>query len=381
MNSGDIFANMSDARKESTSKDGKKSDAGEKSKNDKNAKTSSTDNTSSTKPIENDNLSKEIKKMNQSMTTGFSVMKNSLANLGESIADKIAEGMMKQFEQRPDYEEYYEEEYEEEDDDTVSVIEDKDLFDSLSENLQSGDKTRGEIKPSLARLVEQCLSLKLEEENLKKLGETYLKPKNIKFIDPPRINKPIWESMGPNSQKQDNKMQTIQKFMLRSVLPTIEAIEILDNGREDAGNLEIDKVIKNLIDSISFIGAANVEIVKKRKESIKRELPSNMQGLCRESENFSSSYLFGDDLNSKIKEVSELNKVSNKMKKSSFTPRNFPQQSVRGSYVRGRGRGMRRWPRTPRGNFRYSPYAKNMAAKNDGPKKVSSLNKSGPSRE
>ena len=64
-----------------------------------------------------------------------------------------------------------------------------------------------------------------------------------------------------------------------------------------------------------------------RKECIKSDLPRNMQGLCGEVTEFSPTYLFGEDLNNKIKQVSELNKVKNKF--------NFPYKGGNKSFKGG----------------------------------------------
>ena len=105
-------------------------------------------------------------------------------------------------------------------------------------------------------------------------------------------------------------------------------------------------MIKKLTDAVAFIGAANVNMVKLRKQFIKRDLPLKMKGLCRDEE-FSGKYLFGDNLNAKIKEVSELNKVTLDFKKVNYRTNN---RGVRGSY-RGGMRGFR-----GRRAFRFSPY-------------------------
>ena len=99
---------------------------------------------------------------------------------------------------------------------------------------------------------------------------------------------------------------------------------------------------------------------------IRFDLPKNVKALCDETVPFTSESLFGDDLNSKVKEVNEMNKLVNKVNDN---PRPYFNNSARrggrfrGNSFRGRGR---------RGNNRYSPYT--------APKKGQSLNKSGPSK-
>ena len=43
-----------------------------------------------------------------------------------------------------------------------------------------------------------------------------------------------------------------------------------------------------------------------------------MHGLCSEPKEFTSEWIFGDDLKNKIKEVSELDQIKNKFGSDSF---------------------------------------------------------------
>ena len=105
--------------------------------------------------------------------------------------------------------------------------------------------------------------------------------------------------------------------------------------------------------------------------SLKKELPQNMHSLCSESGKFSGSNLFGNDLSADIKEVSELNKIS---------------QQLRGNnrFFRGRGRGLRGSVRgyrsfTPR--FRGGRIIKRYVPRRGAPaSRKAPLNKYGPSR-
>ena len=135
-----------------------------------------------------------------------------------------------------------------------------------------------------------------------------------------------------------------------------------------------------LSDGLVFLGSANVNLVQKRKELLKPDLPKNMQGLCREEVEFTGTELFGDDLNAAIKKVSELNKVSKDFKglsKSGFNYHksyfNYQNNSYgsrsRGRPFRGRGRPMRR----------YAPYPNsNRGGRFNSGRK---LNRGGPSRQ
>ena len=90
-----------------------------------------------------------------------------------------------------------------------------------------------------------------------------------------------------------------------------------------------------------------MNLVKIRKDFVTKELPQNMEGLCGDG----VELLFGDNLSSSIKEVSELNKVS---------------RAINNRFINARGRGVSRgrfrgFRRSGRRFFRRNvPYNKNL---------------------
>ena len=156
--------------------------------------------------------------------------------------------------------------------------------------------------------------------------------------------------------------------MLKAVVPISQVIQSLYAQRDNPENIDAKELITSLTDSLAFLGCANVNLVAKRKDSIRPDLPKNMRGLCDESVEFSAESLFGDDLTGNVKEVNELNKLSGKFEKEF----RYPRRGVRGGF--GRGRGARRFQRP-------TPYQKQGQFqnynKND---KKGPLNKSGPSK-
>jgi hypothetical protein len=157
-----------------------------------------------------------------------------------------------------------------------------------------------------------------------------------------------------------------------SAIPTVKVMQQLNAARDDLGKLNVNDLIRSLSDSLNFLGSANIGMVNKRRALIKNELPPNMQLLCNGSQDFSGSALFGNTLSSDIKEVSELNKVSNYFKGRG---RAFYRGGSRGMIRRGFTRGVFR--RGGRGIFKRRAYPMTTSARGS---KKSPLNSAGPSR-
>ena len=229
-----------------------------------------------------------------------------------------------------------------------------DMFDSIAGEMSHGDNVGPDVRQSLSGLVDKMLQVKISDKVVKEKRETYLRPNNISFLNTPKVNKPIWDNLSSPTRVKESQLQNIQKDFLTSAIPTIKVMEKIFDSRDDMASLDPKELLDILKDSFLFLGCANLAMIKQRRDNIKRDLPLAMQGLCKEDVGFSSTLLFGDNLNSSIKEVSELNKISHSLKTRGFKPYRGYR---RGSVFRGRGRVLvRRGFRGRNANYRYAPY-------------------------
>jgi len=234
----------------------------------------------------------------------------------------------------------------------TSEYDEFDMFESLADEVSSPDSVGPDVRPSLAALTDRLLNLKISDAVVKNKRDLYPRPSNVEFVNAPKINKPMWESLHHATKIKDSVLQNIQKDFLISAVPTMKVMEKIFDARDDMGSLDATELIDLLKDNFVFLGCANVGMIKLRRENIKRVLPRNMQGLCSDQVEHSSTYLFGDDLNASIKEVSELHKISNV-----FQNRTFPVRGARrGSSSRGTRSRVYRGAENRRFQRRYRPY-------------------------
>ena len=357
-----------DGGKNTTKSDGDKASAEKPGKEkEKNASKSSSSSSSSSSSNSNSNQKNDMKEftkvLKESMENLGTTFQDSLVsmtrNLSENISEKISEkivGLFNEFEEddRDSQGEEHEEEERADDSD-----ENPSFLDKIE--LNCVEQAGPEVDKSLAKLVDRFIGVKMDEAAYTAKEDLYKRPKNIDSIKTPKVNKPIWDCMKKHARYVDGDMQKIQKHFLQASVPVVLAMDKMLQAREDPDVLDLEDLIKTLTDSLAFTGAANIDMVARRKNLIKNELPNEMKGLVNES-NFSEEWLFGNDLNAKVKEVSELNKINNKLLgKKERSP------------VSGKWRGKRFF----RGQFRSAPYRRGYGFRSSNKRRP--LNRKGPS--
>ena len=298
--------------------------------------------------------------------------KSSMKELGEQLSKELAdfkEGLQMQLEQ-----EYEEQEYEEYEGDAAEPIDegqetgegDSDFLDSIA--LNDEDHLGPDVGLSLARLAKKFLTEKIETNSYKKKVENYKIPKNVvEAVSVPAMNPPVYEVLSPAKRHSDLSLQKVQKDMLLSALPIFQLLDKLVEVKEDPGLLDPEVAIKQLTDSLAFLGSANTGLLDHRKLNIKGDLPQTIQPLVKQGV-VSPRFLFGDDLSAQLKEVSELTKMSSQLHGPSYRAGyrgGFRGTRGRSSYRRGSRRGRGRW--APYNSSRGRPLIKRRVLNKQGP--------------
>ena len=373
----DLFDNLSSEISKSVSNSKQKQTTSEGSKT---SKTSASHKGTASKSENHCSHKKADVVPKQTASTSQAAPDNSFEKLAEIMATGFNDLKTMFYDQsfhnheRAEFEDYEEDFF----DATAMELSQEDLFDDLASGMEFLRSVGPEVHGSLACLSNKMLQMKINDDVVKDKRASYLPPKNKEFLNAPRVNKPIWENISPSTRIKESSLQNIQKDFLASAIPVIQVMEKIFNAKEDLNVLDPKEIIDTLKDSLVFLGCANVGTTKMRRDNIKRDLPSNMHGLCGDGVETSSSFLFGDDLNASIKDVYELNKISNTFKRRNDHRRFVSRGMTRASPVIGRGKVFRRGAFGRAAYRRFSPYVSNNANKTQGRR---SLNQAGPSRK
>ena len=167
----------------------------------------------------------------------------------------------------------------------------------------------------LANLVDKMVKTKLSEENAKDKLAKYNRPQNLENLVSTRVNPQIWAKMRSSSKSRDLRMQKIETSMFKSMHPIISLTEkllSLKSNPKTVTNEDVSSFLRFALDSLTLMAHSVYEVNLSRRELIRPDLNEQYKQLCS-SQTPISKFLFGDDLPKAVKEISETNKVSQRL--------------------------------------------------------------------
>jgi len=201
---------------------------------------------------------------------------------------------------------------------------DSEILESLKDFLCSDETPGPKIVEELAKVVDNGMRSKAADEKIKTMLKKYSTPENCKNLIPPKTNLAIWKSLGPNTKKVDVALQRSQKLLCKGACPLVYSMDTLINKSKAGEGLTKDEVKEHLPlvkDAFLFIQMIFSGMNQKRREFIKNDLMPAYQALCSVNVPITDN-LFGDDIDSKVKELDTAKKLGNKvgkMKNTSIT--------------------------------------------------------------
>ena len=156
----------------------------------------------------------------------------------------------------------------------------------------------------------------------------YLSPENCTNLVAPKIKKQIWQQLRQETRNTDSAFQKAQFLLISGLYAVLQMCNSSSGEQKNA-----------LTHTAVLLLSANRDLNLKRRDLIRPDLNKQYASLCNPSTTI-STFLFGDDLNKEVEELTKSNKVSHKV---------TPRQRMKPYKVPG-GRGMR-----GRGRFSHSP--------------------------
>ena len=200
-------------------------------------------------------------------------------------------------------------------------------FHNLAVEFSVVEKTSPALIPGLAEIVNSLLRDRLTKEKLSEVQSQYIRRENCPNLVAPKVNKQIWQQMRQETRNTDSALQKTQGLLVSGLCAVLEVRNVSDGDQKS-----------KLAHAAVLLLTANREFNMKRRDLIRPDLNKQYGALCNPSTAI-STYLFGDELNKEVEELSKSNKLSNKVTtKPRSDYRTEPYRVPFGRGARGRGR-------------------------------------------
>ena len=197
---------------------------------------------------------------------------------------------------------------------------DADSFKSLADEFSVLEKNSPAIDANLAEIVKSLLTEKLTKGKLAKVQNKYLRPENCTNLVAPKINKQIWQQLRQETRNNDSAFQKAQSLLLSGLYAVLQ---LCNSANGDQRN-----VLTHTAVLLLSANSENRELNLKRRDLIRPDLNKQYAPLCNPSTAV-STFLFGDDLNKEVKELTKSQKLSNKVNpKRRMEPYKVPASKV-----------------------------------------------------
>lgn len=221
---------------------------------------------------------------------------------------------------------------------------DDEIFNAVLQEFGGQDEVVGsKVNDTLANTVNTLFRKRLSEDTMNEKLKSIHRPANCDSFIVPRVNPLIWEKLQSETRSGDIKMQKIEKVLFKGTIGVVEVIDTLLKQKDP-----LSKTLgKKLTSSLAFTSHAMYELNMKRRELIKPDLNSQFKHLCSGHVPITDE-LFGDDLSKYVKDISDSQRVANKITRGKVNPRGaYSRAAPRGRPWRG-GHGYR--------GARFQPY-------------------------
>ena len=186
-----------------------------------------------------------------------------------------------------------------------------DIRQNFKEKQEEGPPLNNEI---LAETLNQFFGDPLNEEKLKNMMKEYSRPSNCNYAKAQLCNPEIWRLNLASLQRSTDIM--LQKVLLHVVKASyalmISCDKLIVKG-EDCKD-----ILAQVVDSLALLGTSSIEINQLRRDLMRHKLPNNLKPLAKDVPP-GSDFLFGDDINKRISQLSSTNSALQKSDNRSYT--------------------------------------------------------------
>ena len=218
----------------------------------------------------------------------------------------------------------------EEENEEEEEIEEGEITEESISHLQRMAKKEGKTGPKISKFiateVTNMLTEGISKQNKELLYEKYNPPSNLERINVVQVNTEIYKSASKPVKINESRLTKVQECMMKAMTAIIYVYEknmnmLQSNKRK---NEKQEQMAEENADAIALLANASHMLDVYRKSNFKRGFKEEMSSICQDEP--ISDKLFGTDttLTEKVKNISDINKLTNKINKKAFRKRRYP---------------------------------------------------------
>ena len=226
------------------------------------------------------------------------------------------------------------------------------MLHALQQDLEN-EGTSKAIDSEIAKVIDLLFAAGLPEDKLKEKMNAYERPSNVEKMTSVKVNSVIWDGLNPATRSQDLKMQKVHGILIKAMIAVSQVV----SGLKDVLHTDVKEITDGFnkgLDGLVLLVSAAKELNLRRRELIKPAINRDYAHLCSAS-TVVTDELFGADVSQQVKDITELNRVSQRLqgrrprggRRGRFGSRRGQPFLGRGTYGQrrgGRGRGAGRRP-------------------------------------
>ena len=212
-------------------------------------------------------------------------------------------------------------------------------FASMAKRFKTQEHCDNDIDETLAHNITELFRNGIDDDRYNDLikDETNGRPANCEGLVTVKTNQLVWDAVTPSARTNNLKFQKLETSVVKAATVLSKVVNTMASIENE--HVKFGEMIDNCNMSLALLGHSNKQICMMRRDLIKPEIKEEYSHLCTHSLPY-SSWLFGDDISKKTKEIEDSNRLGYKIHRGGrgAGPRGRFGYGSRGRF-RGRGRG------------------------------------------
>ena len=209
-------------------------------------------------------------------------------------------------------------------------------FASMAKRFKTQEHCDDEIDETLAQNITDLFRNGIDDDHYSELikDEINGRPANCEGLVTVKTNQLVWDAVSPSARTNDLKLQKLETSVIKAA--TVLSKVVNSMAAIEKEHVKFGEMIDNCNMSLALLGHSNKQICMVRRDLFKPELKDEYAHLCTHSLPY-TTWLFGDDISKKTKEIEDSNKLGYKIHRGGRG--GFRGRFGYGNWGRFRGRG------------------------------------------